>query len=85
MIKEARECFESERFERAFELFKELAKSGNSEAMYHLGILYYEGWGVERDEDEAIKWWKRANRAGSLDAKYMLQTIKTDSSVFGRE
>ncbi len=85
MIKEAKECFESERFERAFGLFKELAKSGDSEAMYYLGILYYEGWGVERDEDEAIKWWKRANRAGSLDAKYMLQTIKTDSSVFGRE
>jgi TPR repeat protein len=85
MLKKAKEYFEIEEYDKAFEIFKELAKEGSAEAMYHLGILYYEGWGVEQSEDEAIKWWKRANRAGSLDAKYMLQTIKTDSSVFGRE
>ncbi|WP_281951257.1 tetratricopeptide repeat protein [Nitrosophilus kaiyonis] len=85
MIKEAIEYFENDEYEKALPLFKSLAKDGNSEAMYYIGMMYYEGWGVEKDLDEAINWWKRANRKGNLDAKYMLQTISTDSSVFGRE
>ena len=85
MLKKAIELFESDKFKEALPLFKELAKEGNSEAMYYLGMMYYEGWGVEKNLDEAVKWWKMANRRGNLDAKYMLQTISTDSSVFGRE
>jgi len=85
MLKKAIELFENDKFKEALPLFKELAKKGNSEAMYYLGMMFYEGWGVEKNLDEAVKWWKMANRRGNLDAKYMLQTISTDSSVFGRE
>ncbi|NPA03664.1 MAG: SEL1-like repeat protein [Epsilonproteobacteria bacterium] len=85
MLREAIELFEKEKFEEAFPLFKNLAREGDSEAMYYLGVLYYEGWGVEPSKEEAIKWWKRAERRGSLDAKYMLQTILTTSSIFARE
>ena len=84
-IDEAIELFENDRFKEALDIFKELAKEQNSEAMYYIGVCYYEGWGVEKDLEEAKKWWKMADRRGSLDAKYMLQTISTDSSVFGRE
>ncbi len=85
MLQKAKELFEKDRFQEAKPIFEELAKMGNAEAMYHLGILYYEGWGVPKSQEEAVRWWKRANRAGSLDAKYMLQTICATSSVFARE
>jgi len=85
MLKEAIEHFENDRFAEALPIFTKLAREGNDVAMYYLGVMYYEGWGVEKSEEEAIKWWKRANRRNNLDAKYMLQTIRTDSSVFGRE
>jgi len=88
MLKDAIELFEKERFQEAKELFLPLAKEGDSEAMYYLGVMYYEGWGVERSLDKAVEWWKRAQRRGNLDAKYMLQTISTSSSVssvFARE
>ena len=85
MLKKAVDLFENDKFDEALPIFKKLAKDGNSEAMYYIGMMYYEGWGVEKDLDEAIRWWKMANRRGNLDAKYMLQTISTDSSVFGRE
>jgi TPR repeat protein len=85
MRKEAMELFEQNRFEEALPIFKELARKGDAEAMYYLGMMYYEGWGVERDEKQAVEWWKRADRRGSLDAKYMLQTICATSSVFARE
>ncbi len=79
------ELFEKDRYQEAYEIFKELAREGDAEAMYYIGVLYYEGWGVEKSVDKAVEWWKRANRRGSLDAKYMLQTICATSSVFARE
>ena len=85
MIKKAVELFENDKYDEALPIFKELAREGDAEAMYYLGMMYYEGWGVKKDENRAIEWWKKANRRGSLDAKYMLQTICATSSVFARE
>ena len=85
MLKTAIEHFENDRFLEALPLFEELAREGNAEAMYYLGMMYYEGWGVDKDLDKAVEWWKKADRRGNLDAKYMLQTICSTSSVFARE
>ncbi|BCD68496.1 tetratricopeptide repeat protein [Nitratiruptor sp. YY09-18] len=85
MLNKAIELFEADKFEEALPLFKALAKEGDAEAMYYIGMMYYEGWGVEKSQEKAIEWWKRANRRGNLDAKYMLQTICSTSSVFARE
>ncbi|MRI83651.1 MAG: hypothetical protein C6I00_04450 [Nitratiruptor sp.] len=85
MLKEAVELFERDRYEEALPLFQELAKAGSAEAMYYIGMMYYEGWGVEKSQEKAVEWWKKADRRGSLDAKYMLQTICATSSVFARE
>ena len=85
MLKEAIDLFENDKYNEALPIFEKLAREGNAEAMYYLGMMYYEGWGVEQSQEEAVRWWKRANRRGSLDAKYMLQTICSTSSVFARE
>ncbi|BCD61766.1 MULTISPECIES: tetratricopeptide repeat protein [Nitratiruptor] len=85
MLQKAVALFEADKFDEALPLFKELAKNGDGEAMYYLGMMYYEGWGVEKDQNKAVEWWKKANRRGNLDAKYMLQTICSTSSVFARE
>ncbi|WP_187648043.1 tetratricopeptide repeat protein [Nitrosophilus labii] len=85
MLKRAIELFEEDRYEEAMLIFEKLARDGDKEAMYYMGMFYYEGYGVQKDKKKAIEWWKRADRRGSIDAKYMLQTISTDSSIFGRE
>ncbi len=85
MLKKAIELFEKDKYEEALPLFREQAKAGNAEAMYYIGMMYYEGWGVEKSQEKAVEWWKKADRRGSLDAKYMLQTICATSSVFARE
>ncbi len=85
MLQKAIEMFEEDRYDEALPIFLDLAKKGSAEAMYYLGMMYYEGWGVEKSQESALQWWKKANRRGSLDAKYMLQTICSTSSVFARE
>ncbi len=37
-----------------------LAKPGHSESQYHLGLMYALGWGTARNDEEAIRWFRRA-------------------------
>lgn len=83
-MNKAIELYENERYEEAFEIFKGYAKKRHAEAEYYMGLFYYEGNFVPQDEASAIMWWKKANRDGSLDAKYMLETICSTSSCFSR-
>lgn len=51
----------------AREAFTEAAQAGSSTAMSHLGWMYEEGRGVERDTAKAAHWYQRAARAGAQD------------------
>ena len=46
-----------------------LAKKGNSEAQYYLGVCYDNGQGVEQDYKEAVKWYRKAAEQGHSDAQ----------------
>ncbi len=69
-LEEAIAFYEESRYDDAFAAFMEHRK--NSEAQYYIGMLYYEGFGVEKSVEEAKRWFKKASRAGNLDAEYML-------------
>ena len=48
---------------------KDLAKEGDAEAMYELGVSYHEGsHGLERDDAAAYNWYKNASEAGCVMA-----------------
>lgn len=49
---------------QAFPLYKELAGSGDSEAMGDLGNMYYSGLGTKQDYAEAVKWFQKAADLG---------------------
>ena len=42
------------------------AKTGDGYAMYKLGKIYYEGYGVNQDYQEALKWFNKSAEAGEL-------------------
>jgi TPR repeat protein len=69
-LEEAIACYEENRFEEALTALKQHRK--NAEAQYYLGMIHYEGFGVEKDIEAAKRWFKKASRQGSLDAEYML-------------
>ncbi len=67
--------FNEDRYEEALKLFQEIyLASKHKEATYFLGLFYDNGYGVEKDEQKAISYYRKASRAGSVDASYMLQT-----------
>jgi TPR repeat protein len=46
--------------------------SGNTEAMNNLGFLLYNGYGVDKDTDRAIKLWRVASEAGDSESQWHL-------------
>jgi hypothetical protein len=59
-----------ERYETAYKLFSAAAKSGDAEAAYGMGVLYSEGWGVDRDAAIAFSWFQKAARQDYPPAQY---------------
>ncbi len=50
----------------------DLAKQGNVEAKYLLGLMYQHGEGINKDYPEAIKYYKEAAEAGHIAAQVKL-------------
>ena len=52
--------------------FLPLAEEGDTDAQYHLGLMYADGHGVSQDHAEAVKWYRMAASRGQADAQFRL-------------
>jgi len=59
-------------YDEAFELARPVAESGDREAQFILGWLYYNGQGVERSEETAASWFKKAAEQNHVSAELNL-------------
>lgn len=48
------------------------AGQGNAELQFQVGQLYFRGNGVDKDEQEALRWYRRAAEQGHAEAQFML-------------
>ena len=58
--------------EKVVEWFKKTADGNNPEAQFMLGFIYEKGEGVTQDDEEAVKWYKRAAGQGFAPAQEVL-------------
>lgn len=68
-------AYEQGNYQQAILLLKPLAENGAAEAQTKLGSMYYLGFGVAEDDQEAAKWFKKAAQQGDLEAHVMLGTL----------
>ena len=54
---------------------KKSAEEGQAEAQYFLGLIYFIGKGVDRDKQEALKWFRKAAEQGHAKAKEDLSIL----------
>ena len=59
-------------FAKANELFLRAGELGCAKSYYNLGILYYDGMGVEVDKKKANHYWELAAMGGNLIARHNL-------------
>ncbi|WP_163565698.1 tetratricopeptide repeat protein [Helicobacter suis] len=68
ILKEAEIAYKSKDYPKAFKLYKQMAKIGDAQAFYHLGLMYDLGQYVDLDRDKAIEYFKKAGKMGVVDA-----------------
>jgi TPR repeat protein len=56
-------------YKKASKWYKKAAKQGHAEAQYNLGIMYYNGRGVDVNYKKAIEWYEKAAEQGLLNAQ----------------
>ena len=56
-------------FETALKEWQPLAKQGNADGQYNLGLMYLNGDGVVQDYAEAVKWYRLAAAQSNMSAQ----------------
>ena len=77
----AAELIAKGKFADAVRALEPLAKTGDAEAQYHLGLLHYSGKGVPESERKAVELLTASAQQGNVDAMYQLGNAFT----FGHE
>ena len=55
-----------------------LAEQGDANGQFGLGLLYVNGWGVDLNDDEALKWYGAAAGQGHSEAAYHLGVMNAN-------
>lgn len=71
-LSDANRVYDEGDYEKAAKLYSPLAKDGNAEAQYILGMMYRAGRGVPHDYKEARKWYLLAAEQGHPLAQFYL-------------
>ena len=61
--------------QQARKWLEKAAEQGSPEAQYYLGVMYYQGVGVEQDPQQARKWLEKAAVQEYPEAQYCLGLI----------
>ncbi|MBF0382048.1 MAG: sel1 repeat family protein [Magnetococcales bacterium] len=56
-----------------FDIVKDKADKGDSEAQYYLGVIYRNGLGVPKNYHKAVKWFTEAAKQGNREAHFNLK------------
>ncbi|MEJ2529847.1 MAG: sel1 repeat family protein [Gammaproteobacteria bacterium] len=73
IMEEAHKAYASKEYEKVFRLLLPLAASGNDQAQYTIGYLYFHGLGVQKSETQAMSWIQRAAAQGNEKAQRALK------------
>ena len=66
-------AYNSQDFDRAYEIWRPLADRGDNQAQLMIGLLYANGEGVAQDVAEAYKWFLIADANGNQQASSLFE------------
>ena len=80
-VTKAKEQKEQKKADDGFALLRKVAEQGDVKAQLELGNCYYNGNGVNKDEAEAEKWWRKAAEQGNKDAVEQFRKLAEQGNV----
>jgi TPR repeat protein len=81
LISEANIALSQKDYPAAFSKFGALAQHGNATAQFNLGVFYFNGQGVPKDENQALNWFAKAAAQGHTRALQILQGAAARGNV----
>lgn len=69
-LSEAVEAYDADDYTSALPIFQSLAKQDDDDAMWYLGKMYDNGWGVEQSDELAFNWFERSAKLGDADSQW---------------
>jgi len=63
---------------QALNAFYVLAKEGDAEAQYNVGMIYANGKGVKVDLSQSMRWYEKSAKQGNASAQYNLAKLLHD-------
>ena len=64
---------------KAFKYHSLASEQGDAKAQYNCGVMYYNGYGVERDVEEALRLFELAAAQGFKQAQDVLADLKAQA------
>ena len=59
----------------AFKEFHSIAETGNADGQFNVALMYEQGIGVAKDEQQAIVWYKKSAQQGNSNAQFNLGVL----------
>ena len=71
--------YDEGKYKEAFDIFLNLAKNDNVDAQNNIACMYLDGFGVEKDIEEAFFWFEKAIKNENENSEYHLGQYKINS------
>ena len=65
-------AYQAKDYATALKEWKPLAKQGDAPSQVNLGLMYERGYGVLKDDKQAVNWYRKAAEQGYFGAQYNL-------------
>ena len=70
-------------YKKAIKCYKKLAKNGDSNAQFLVGLFYYYGlFDSKQDYNKAIKWFKKSAKQGKIEAELIIADMYLEGNGF---
>jgi len=79
-LKDAQDAFNLGYYQQAFEIWHGQAITGDADAQMFIGLAYRNGWGVAKDLNQAISWYKLSAEQQNTSAQFLLGLALLESS-----
>jgi hypothetical protein len=72
-------------YEKAYQELILEAEEGDTDAQYYIGLMYWNGYGVEQDKNKAMEWFKRSsnNHENSIQRIRRIRNKKLEEGLSG--
>jgi len=80
-LEDAEVAFGRDDYATALQLYRSIADQGDAAAQYHLGYMYYYGFGVPGNHTEGVKWYRLAAEQGNVKAQTLLGQLFAHDAV----